>query len=231
MTFTDFHNIYNKQDIMVIYLVENKINGKKYIGKDTANRSNYLGSGTYIKQAIQKYGKENFTKTILEYCNDKTHLAKREEYWLNKFNAESNPEFYNKTNKAFGNSGQNEEGKLKISIARKGWQPTEEIKRKMSENRKGHSMYTDKWRQNISNATKGKPKSEKFKEYLSESRKGNTNRRKQVIQYDKNGNFLQEFPSVLIAAQSLGKNQGAAIAEVCSGKRKSIYGYIWKYKK
>ena len=87
---------------------------------------------------------------FLEYCSNKKELALKEEYWLEKFNAENNSEFYNKTNKAFGNSGQTEEGKKKISLARKGWKPTEEQKIKMSENRKGHSMYNDEWKKKIS---------------------------------------------------------------------------------
>lgn len=215
---------------MVIYLTTNLINGKKYIGKDINNRPGYLGSGIYIKQAIQKYGKENFKKTILEYCISKKHLMEREEYWLNKFDAENNSEFYNKTNKAFGNSGQTEEGKRKISISRKGWKPTEEQKLKMSKSKKGHPMYTEEWKQKISQSTKGIKKSEDFKKWQSENQKGNINRRKKVIQYDMDGNFIKEWDYVLEAAYSLGKKTGAAITEVCNGKRKSIYGYVWKYK-
>jgi len=230
MTLNNLHNMYNK-NIMVVYLVTNKINNKKYIGKDTNNRSNYLGSGTYIKQAIQKYGKHNFEKTILEYCNSKEELILKEEYWLKKFDAENNLEFYNKTNKSFGNSGQTEEGKKRISIAKKGWQPTKEQKIKMSENRKGHLMYTEEWKQKISKSTQGIKKSEEWKELMKEKMGGNTNRRKKVIQYDMERNFIKEWDYVLEAAHSLGKNQGAGITEVCNGNRKSIYGYIWEYKK
>ena len=43
-----------------IYLTTNLINGKRYVGQTTINKSlnkNYLGSGNLIVQAIQKYGK------------------------------------------------------------------------------------------------------------------------------------------------------------------------------
>jgi hypothetical protein len=53
---------------------------------------------------------------------------------------------------------------------------------------------------------------------------------KHIIQYDMKGNFIKEWDYVLEAAYSLGKKTGAAITEVCNGKRKSIYGYVWKYK-
>lgn len=44
--------------------------------------------------------------------------------------------------------------------------------------------------------------------------------------------FLKEHSSATEAAKSLNKKTGAAITEVYNGKenRKSIFGYIWKYK-
>ena len=49
-----------------IYLTTNNINGMKYIGKHYGELDDpYLGSGKILKRAITKYGKENFTKSIL----------------------------------------------------------------------------------------------------------------------------------------------------------------------
>ena len=72
---------------MVIYKTTNKVNGKFYIGKDAKNKRTYLGSGVVLKQAITKYGKENFEKEILEYCTDLEQLSQREVYWISKLNA------------------------------------------------------------------------------------------------------------------------------------------------
>lgn len=72
---------------MIIYKTTNLINNKFYIGKDAKNTKSYLGSGKVLKQAIQKYGKENFKKEILEYCTDLEHLDEREIYWIDKYNA------------------------------------------------------------------------------------------------------------------------------------------------
>ena len=80
---------------MIIYKVVNKINGKWYIGKDAGNNAYYLGSGKILKNAINKYGKENFEKIILEHCTDKTHLSEREKYWITETNAPSDPMSYN----------------------------------------------------------------------------------------------------------------------------------------
>lgn len=219
---------------MIIYQTTNLINGKKYIGKDVNNNPNYIGSGSELKKAIKEYGKENFKKEILEYCLSKEELWKREEYWLNFFDVKSDPNFYNKTNKAFGNSGQTKEGKDKISKARKGWVPSEETKKRMSENRKGHKMYNNEWRQKIKKALTGIKRSDEVKQKQSNAKKNKPSKsKKPVLQYDKFGNFLKEHPSATEAAKFLNKKTGSAITEVCNGKgnRKSIFGYIWKYKK
>ena len=69
---------------MIIYKTTNLVNGKIYVGKDEANNPNYLGSGKIIKQAIEKYGKENFKKETLETCLNREELNKREQYWINE---------------------------------------------------------------------------------------------------------------------------------------------------
>jgi hypothetical protein len=122
------------------------------------------------------------------------------------------------------------ETKQKISNNSKGIKKSEEAKKKMSESRKGHPMYTNEWRKKISQGNLGRKVSTETKKIQSERKKGNTNRRKSVLQYDKNNNFVKEWNSAYEAALSLNKKSGAAITEVCNGKRKSIFGYIWKYK-
>jgi hypothetical protein len=72
---------------MIIYKTTNLINGKIYIGQDSKNNPKYLGSGKIIKLAIKKYGKENFKKEILEYCDTFAELNDREIFWI--FNLDS----------------------------------------------------------------------------------------------------------------------------------------------
>lgn len=67
---------------MIIYKTTNLINGKFYIGQDSKNNPKYLGSGSLLKNAIKKYGKENFVKEILEECCSLEELSKREKYWI-----------------------------------------------------------------------------------------------------------------------------------------------------
>lgn len=82
-----------------IYMTQNIITNKKYIGKRMCRCNieddKYLGSGKILKQAIKKYGKENFKKTILEICSTEEQLNRREKYWIKHFNACASDSFYN----------------------------------------------------------------------------------------------------------------------------------------
>lgn len=82
-----------------VYLTTSKINGKRYIGQryyDTKEQWKlYLGSGKILKDAIKKYGRNNFTVEILENCKTKEILNNSEKYWIKKYNAISNDSFYN----------------------------------------------------------------------------------------------------------------------------------------
>jgi hypothetical protein len=63
-----------------IYQTTNKINGKIYIGKHQSENPNdsYLGSGVALRNAIKKYGVENFEKIILFNFDTEQEMNEKE---------------------------------------------------------------------------------------------------------------------------------------------------------
>lgn len=106
----------NNDEIMIktygiIYKTTNLINNKIYIGQTTRTSIlDYFGSGNYIKNAIKKYGKGNFTREILEGCINQEELDKKEKFWIAKLNPE-----YNIDLGGIGAGKMSEETKIKIS--------------------------------------------------------------------------------------------------------------------
>ena len=79
-----------------IYLTTNKINGKQYIGQHKGKPDDgYLGSGTGILRAIAKYGKENFSKEIICFCETREEADQKEKEIIAKYNAVESKQFYN----------------------------------------------------------------------------------------------------------------------------------------
>lgn len=80
-----------------IYITTNMINGKKYIGqkKYMKHWENYLGSGVILRNAINKYGRDNFKREIIEDCITKEDLDRKEKYWISFYDATNNKNFYN----------------------------------------------------------------------------------------------------------------------------------------
>lgn len=73
-------NIAKNKKYHFIYKTTNLINEKYYIGKHSTNNleDGYLGSGTYLRRSIRKYGKENFKREVLEFCETYEKLGERE---------------------------------------------------------------------------------------------------------------------------------------------------------
>lgn len=63
-----------------VYITENIINGKKYIGKRQKSKfdASYRGSGIELKKDIAKYGKDKFQTFILEWCETVERLLEQE---------------------------------------------------------------------------------------------------------------------------------------------------------
>lgn len=63
-----------------IYKTTCKVNGKIYIGKHKTKRLNdgYMGSGKYLRNAIEKYGRDNFVTEILHVFDTEEEMNNKE---------------------------------------------------------------------------------------------------------------------------------------------------------
>jgi Putative endonuclease segE, GIY-YIG domain len=101
-----------------VYLIENKLNGRKYIGrkylwqfrtpkgkkrkvKSESNWKEYYGSCPELKEDIDKFGRENFSRTILSLhkTKGKTNFEETRRLFAHNVLTESldngDPAFYN----------------------------------------------------------------------------------------------------------------------------------------
>lgn len=79
----------------IVYLTTNIINDKKYIGVDSLNNPNYLGSGKLLKKAILKYGRDSFKKEILFEFENLSDAYKKEAELITTYNAIDSEDYYN----------------------------------------------------------------------------------------------------------------------------------------
>lgn len=70
----------------LIYKITNTIDGKVYIGSHKTSNINdeYMGSGKYLKRAIEKYGLEYFSKEILHIYDNPSDMYKKEAELVNE---------------------------------------------------------------------------------------------------------------------------------------------------
>jgi hypothetical protein len=65
-----------------IYQITNLVNGKIYIGmrrcQNDPDKDEYMGSSLHLKNSIKIYGKENFIKEIICYCDNEYELSEYE---------------------------------------------------------------------------------------------------------------------------------------------------------
>ena len=173
---------------LYIYYTENMITNKGYVGQHASNDENdkkYLGSGILISKSIKKYGRENFKKEIIEYCENENQLNEKEEFWIKEKNT-LYPNGYNISASGYRNGTRSVEpwnkGKhgiysketiekmtkklKKINVkGRKGIPRSEECKRKIGEKNKINSL-------GKRNGMYGKHHTKESRKKMSESAKG-----------------------------------------------------------
>jgi hypothetical protein len=77
--------------------------------------------------------------------------------------------------------------------------------------------------------TKGQKMPEELKQRMIKTLiKVFASKSKPIVQYDKKGNIITAWKSLMALERIVGKRR-SHVADCCKGKRKSAYGFIWKY--
>ena len=202
-----------------IYKITNKINGKIYIGQTNLTvekrfsehiRASYLEKNKnrplYI--AFNQYGVSNFT---LETVEETDNPNEREKYWINYFDSFNNGYNATKGGEGFSTLDYQSIYDLWIEHHKCGMLELSQLT--------GNDIHHLK----AIIQTFGEPVMT-FQETLRK------NYGKKVNQYDKNFSLIQTFETIADAERSLGKKPYSThIRDVCNGKRKTAFGYIWKW--
>lgn len=72
---------------MIIYKTTNLINGLIYIGYDSGNNSEYLGSSVKLMLDVVKQGKSTFRKATIDVYETLHERRLKEQYWIAFYNA------------------------------------------------------------------------------------------------------------------------------------------------
>ena len=192
---------------------QNKINGKVYIGETYQNppenrwkkKGSYRGN-IFLTRAIEKYGWENFSHTILEegFFTEK-EMSDKENYWINKFDSRNPDKGYNI------NPGGYKGLSPKAAKAAVDW---------MKEHPEfGAARVADmhKWQ--------NEHPEEMLKMRRINSQKA-TEARKRKVQCVETGVI---YESASAAARIIPKTSQSKICLACSGKRNTSGGYHWRY--
>lgn len=183
-----------------IYMILNKVNGKKYIGqrksKKFCHQDKYMGSGKKLAPAIKHYGIENFEKLLVQYVETAEEANDQEIFWIAHYDTTNPEKGYNISKGGNGirlehswNAGKkgiySKETLQKMRKAKEGnknalgHKLTDEGKQKMSEMKKGNTYrkgakHTKESKEKMAKSHKGKghPQTEETKEKIRNSHKG-----------------------------------------------------------
>ena len=190
-----------------IYKITNIINNKCYIGQSInierrfEEHKHTKKTSKYLRNAINKYGLNNFTFEILELC-ERSLLSERERYWIKFYNSTS-PNGYNLTqggeggntfqfrteeemietrnkiskaitgkNNGFYGKHHTDETKKVLKEINSGKILSEVTRDKMSKSLHGHYV-SEITKHKISQATKRQWQNENYSTLMSEIQKGN----------------------------------------------------------
>ena len=201
-------------DMVGIYKITNKLNGKVYVGKsenitkifEDCKNSESGSHGLPIFDEVAKYGADNFEFNVLEECSV-SQLPEKELYYMN---------LYSLRDSSYGkDEGSSEAVESGMRKGRKG-NPNVGLGLR----RHIHKMRTD----------------EAYRAQMIQKYRNNRPNAIAVDMMDKaTGEILMTFPKIMEGARWVRENTKynkadySTINKVCKGNGKSAYGYKWQY--
>lgn len=209
----------------IIYKAVNLKTNEVYIGATTKSieerkldhiQKAEKKGGSYFQEAIQTYGMDSFTWEQIDTASSNSELAKKEVEYIQQYNALQD--------------GYNEDrgGGIKKTVYQYDCKTGELINSYESLSQAAEAV--DAVKQNISdvclsfyNTCKGYAWSydEDYELFIDK-------RKKEVIQFDLNKNFIAKYES-LAEASRVTNTSKTCIARCCRGDRTSTHGFIFEY--
>lgn len=200
-----------------IYLMTNKVNGLQYIGQTSLtiaarmaghkHEAKVCKPDVYFVRAMHKYGFENFDIKVLEECPDE-ELDNREIYWIEEYDTFLGPG-YNSVRGGEGNK------KFLNTDILEMWNA-------------GHTRkeIAEKLNCHPATVTNGLRALGILEEEIRKRGQSLICKKKEVLQYDLQGNLISKFSCVDEAAEAIGHHPGT-IRQVCNHHAHTAFGYIW----
>ena len=212
-----------------IYVIQNNINQKKYVGKAldiyrrikahvTALNTKDVNENRHLINSWHKYGRENFSYYVIEYIFDEdkdileNKLKERELYWIERLDTLNREKGYNLRLDSEGKCIVSDETREKCRESQIERFSDENVRKEMSEKlktlRKEHPEYWEDSKIKLAYA----------------------NRKYRIAKCDKNtGEIIKIYEIIKEISDENPDYYLQAIKGCCSGSKKSYKGFRWHY--
>ncbi len=240
-----------------IYMIENLINHKVYIGQsqDIERRQKdhmrHLKHGNHdnphLQNAWNKYGADNFRFVVQEEC-DNDIIDERERYYIRTMNSQDDRYGYNKESGGCLNKTMSDESKHKMSVKKQGMYRgsenpmygvhlvvSDETKKKLSQRFSGtgnpmygvHLQKTDEEKIRMSERVRGE-----LNPFFGQHHSEETKRKMRSANKRKKPVMCEETGIVYDSSCEVERQLGYDAAHInacCNHKAHTAYGYHWKF--
>ena len=213
---------------------------KVYIGITNQNinqrwrKGNGYRHSPHFMSAIKKYGWDAFEHEILYEGLTQKEAEEKEIQLIKEYDSTNPQNGYNCDSGGNVRRKHSPETIEKIRAAHIGMKYPPEFGEKISKAKKGtkcalNHKVSEETRKIISEKNKGRFSGEKNyfygKRYCGKDNKNS----KVVSKYDLEGNFIECRECAEAFSKEMGKKNAVNITDVCRGKRKTAYGFKWKF--